>query len=632
MKKLYILIFLILNITTFYGQIQDYYNGTDINKTGDDLFQELSELLKTTHTSIPYTSSLTDTWDVLKMADEDPDINLNVLLIYGFDDADGNTETDRSRLKTETDTGGGDPGKWNREHVFAKSLGKPNLSTEDPGPGTDVHNLRPADSKRNENRSNRQFTDGNGNSGVVSLNGGWFPGDEWKGDIARIIMYMYLRYDGDGSKISETQCLPIDIGFGTALVSDSNMIDLFLRWNFEDPVSGFEDQRNSVVEGIQGNRNPFIDNPYLATLIWGGINAEDRWGLNNTNDTEAPSIPTNIMAQNITDDSIEINWNASTDNLGVIDYLIYSNNIYLQNSLTTSASLVGLNQNTAYKITVKARDAAANVSGNSTILNVSTLEGPIILTFENFDNCSELDFIAYSETSNKDWICQNQFGKNNSGSMGINGFQQDEYSKDWLISVDPIDFDKSTGEKLSFYSDAAYGDTVLELVYSSDYDGSGNPANFTWTPVPNLTIPTHSNGSGTEEIFSFDNIDISSIDGLVYLAFKYYSGANPTRWTVDNFEITAENSLLAVGDFRKDEIAVIAYPNPNSGSFKISMPSLHNEVMIELYNIQSQLISRRTYLLRNGKIEMNMKNNPAGIYFLKVHLNSYTRTLKIVKS
>jgi endonuclease I len=42
-------------------------------------------------------------------------------------------------------------------------------------------------------------------------------------------------------------------------------------------VSLFEEQRNNVIEGAQGNRNPFIDNPYLATLIWGGNPAENKW-------------------------------------------------------------------------------------------------------------------------------------------------------------------------------------------------------------------------------------------------------------------------------------------------------------------------------------------------------------------
>ena len=97
---------------------------------------------------------------------------------------------------------------------------------------------------------------------------------------------MYLRYNGDGSKVSETNCLPKNVGIGNPVLDDSNMIDLFLKWNVEDPVSDFEANRNEKLAGIQMNRNPFIDNPYLATLIWGGVNAEDKWNLNDTSDTE----------------------------------------------------------------------------------------------------------------------------------------------------------------------------------------------------------------------------------------------------------------------------------------------------------------------------------------------------------
>lgn len=630
MKKLLKLIFIFLFITSVSSQIQPYYNGLDFTKTGNDLYLELSGRITSTHTSIPYTSSSTDTWDVLMQAEEDPENNLNVLLIYGYNDSDGNPVTDRTRAKTERDTGGGDPGKWNREHIFAKSLALPNLSTEDPGPGTDVHNLSPADSQQNANRSNRKFSDGSGNPKIVSSNGGWYPGDEWKGDVARAIMYMYLRYNGDGSKISETQCLPINVGFGNILAIDSNMIDLFLRWNVEDPVSSFEDQHNPVTEGTQGNRNPFIDNPYLATLIWGGLNAEDRWNLNNSDDTEAPSTPTNLIASNIKDDSVEVSWNSSTDNTGVIDYLIYLNGAYLQTSLSTTTILIGLAQNTGYEISIIARDAASNLSNTSAVLNVTTLVGPIVLMEEDFNDCSNLIFFTYSEASNKDWACQTQFGENSTGSMGINGYQENELSKDWLITTNAIEFDKSTGEKLSFYTDAAFGSTPLELVYSSDYDGSSNPNGFTWTPVPNISIPVHSDGSSTEEVFTFNDVDISSISGTAYMAFKYYSNASPTRWTVDSFEVTAVETTLSVDDFGIDK-AITIYPNPSNGVFKIAVPMIQNEVKVEIYTIQSKLIYRNYYTVNSGEVEINIDNKPAGFYIVQVLLENNSKAFKIIK-
>jgi hypothetical protein len=85
-----------------------------------------------------------------------------------------------------------------------------------------------------------------------------------------MMMYMYLRYG--------EQCLPSLVGNGT-LQGDTQMLQVFLQCNVEDPVTLLEDQRNEILQGAYGNRNTFIDNPYLATIIWGGPEAEDRWQL-----------------------------------------------------------------------------------------------------------------------------------------------------------------------------------------------------------------------------------------------------------------------------------------------------------------------------------------------------------------
>ncbi|RXP61392.1 T9SS C-terminal target domain-containing protein [Lutibacter sp. HS1-25] len=544
------LLYLVLFFVTLpvFSQIPSYYTGVDLTKTGNELFLELSQKLTSTHVGIPYTGSPVDVWDACKLADEDPLNSNNVLLIYGFNDTDGFFSTDRTRLKSETAGSVYIDGKWNREHVFAKSLANPNLGTDEPGPGTDVHNLRPADQERNGDRSNNKFTDGNGNSHIVTTNGGWYPGDEWKGDVARIIMYMYTRYHGTGTQIAETNCLPKNVGFGTPLLDDPNMIALFLNWNVEDPVSPFEANRNEILFGIQKNRNPFIDNPYLATLIWGGLVAEDNWNMNGTTDKEAPTAPLNLIANNVTYETLEISWNPSTDNIKVYDYAIYVDGAYLQSSTSTTTTISNLNPSTTYSITIKARDASSNYSEFSSALSVKTLEGPTYLIQENFEDCSNLKFFTYSEASDKNWTCESVFGENNSGSININGFNQDVLSKDWLITSNPVDMDLNTGEKISFYTDAAYGNSSLALVYSLDYNGSGNPASFTWVAVPNITIPIKSNTSGTEEIFTFNNVDISAITGQVYFAFKYYANSTPTRWTVDSFEITADNNPDSDGD------------------------------------------------------------------------------------
>jgi endonuclease I len=275
MKKITSLAMLFISAATFAqagAPAAPYYNGFNFNQTGTALKSALATKITTTHTN---SLSYAEAESALKIVDLDPNdsSNQNLLLVYGFSNnmcpTSAADDKDHRRRSKNSD-GGGNSCEWNREHTYAKSLGNPDLGTS--GPGADAHHLRAADVDRNSDRGSEKFAAGSGNSGDVGSN--WYPGDEWKGDIARMMMYMYLRYGN--------QCLPKNVGVGTINATDTNMINLFLDWNAQDPVSEFEDARNTYLGSTsnqygQGNRNPFIDNPYLATLIWGGTPAENRW-------------------------------------------------------------------------------------------------------------------------------------------------------------------------------------------------------------------------------------------------------------------------------------------------------------------------------------------------------------------
>jgi len=355
MKKKLLLISLLL---TFTANAQEaYYNDVDVTAEGIALKENLATKTINAHTNLlVYTPGV---WEALKVTDLNPDNSSEVLLMYGFS-ASGTSA--RSRNKDEN---GGGQGEWNREHTYPKSLGNPNLGSS--GPGSDSHHLRPSDVGYNSQRGNLKFTDGSGDSGNSS--GGWYPGDEWKGDVARMMMYMYIRY-GD-------RCKPNVVGIGSSSATPDDMIDLFLKWNVEDPVSDFERQRNTYHDSqqtyAQGNRNPFIDNAYLATRIWGGTAAEDSWGIYTSNDNQAPTVPTNVSLSNITTATIAVSWTASTDNVAVTKYEIYANGNLNGETTNTNYTATGLNSNTSYAITVLAKDIANNQSEQSTAVNGTTL-------------------------------------------------------------------------------------------------------------------------------------------------------------------------------------------------------------------------------------------------------------------
>lgn len=271
MKNNYLLLFLLFS-TYIFAQ-QSYYDDVNLNLSGLALKTELANKISNTHTNH---LSYNDVREALKIIDLVPGQGTYLYLVYGFsnDICPNSTGNDNDhKRRNRSSFGGGSSCEWNREHTYPKSLGTPNLGTS--GPGADAHMLRSCDVQRNSQRGSKLFRDSSGNSHIVNSDY-WYPGDEWKGDMVRMMMYMYLRYGN--------QCLPKNVGYGNTVANDSNMIDLFLEWNADDPVSEYEENRNDYLENLsntygQGNRNPFIDNPYLATRIWDGPEAQDIWGI-----------------------------------------------------------------------------------------------------------------------------------------------------------------------------------------------------------------------------------------------------------------------------------------------------------------------------------------------------------------
>ncbi|WP_238162810.1 endonuclease [Kribbella capetownensis] len=225
----------------------DYYAGAE-GKTGPALKSAL-------HTIISSQTKLTydQVWNALKDTDQDPANSNNVIEIY----------SGRSISKS---TNGGDPDDWNREHVWAKSHGDFGTAT---GPGTDIHHLRPEDVSVNGVRGNLDFD--NGGSAVAQCTGCTADSDSFaprpavRGDVARMIFYMAVRYDGgDGFADLEPNN---SVNNGSAPYIGK--LSVLKAWAAADPPDAFEQRRNEVIyTTYQHNRNPFIDHPEWITSIW----------------------------------------------------------------------------------------------------------------------------------------------------------------------------------------------------------------------------------------------------------------------------------------------------------------------------------------------------------------------------
>ena len=136
---------------------------------------------------------------------------------------------------------------WNREHIWpaSKSLsGRP--SNGDDGEGADIMMLRPTLKSENGSRGNKAF-------GVSS--GFQDPGVDVRGDCARIVLYVYVRW-GNTSNM-----------WGSGGVIENQ--NILFQWMQEDPVDTWEMGRNDSVQSITGTRNVFVDYPELAFTLFG---------------------------------------------------------------------------------------------------------------------------------------------------------------------------------------------------------------------------------------------------------------------------------------------------------------------------------------------------------------------------
>ncbi|UED87730.1 endonuclease I family protein [Streptomyces profundus] len=225
------------------------YYADAFGKTGEPLRAALHEIISADATRLSYSQ----VWDALKVTDRDPTDPGSVILLY----------TGNSR---SADNHGGNVGQWNREHVWPQSHGGFGTS---PGPGTDLHHLRPSDVQVNSDRGNKDFD--NGGTEVPRAPGNftdadsWEPRDEIKGDIARMAFYMAIRWEG-GDGFAD---LEVNDTAGNGSVPYLGRLSTLLEWHEQDPPDAAEQARNDVIyEDFQHNRNPFVDHPEWVADIW----------------------------------------------------------------------------------------------------------------------------------------------------------------------------------------------------------------------------------------------------------------------------------------------------------------------------------------------------------------------------
>lgn len=261
---------------------EGYYNSVDPT-SALTLRRTLHELIDD-HRRLPYTANARDTWDVLEAADQHRRDDQQILDIY--------------RNTTYLKAGGGNA-NYSREHSWPKSYGFPNDNVGN-YPYTDCHHLFLVDRRYNSSRHNKLYrscdescmerpTENGAQRSDQSRNypgsSNWTRAGIWetwigrRGDVARALFYMDVRYEGGAHGrtafvepdliLTDDPSLVVSSTANQAKAYMGRLSDL-LQWHEEDPVDKREKHHNETVFEAQGNRNPFVDHPEWVLCVFRG--------------------------------------------------------------------------------------------------------------------------------------------------------------------------------------------------------------------------------------------------------------------------------------------------------------------------------------------------------------------------
>jgi endonuclease I len=499
---------------------------------------------------------------------------------------------------------------FNKEHIVPQSV----YGSVEPMRG-DAHILFPTDGRVNGFRSNYPFGEAD-DSALVSQSGisnptqngsklgdnentGFSAGytgvvfepiDEFKGDIARSIFYFVTRYENQVASWST-----FDMFDGTSdKVLDDPFLAILLNWHQNDPVSQKEiDRNNNIYYNHQSNRNPFVDHPEWVTAIWSG-----------TADTENPTAPTNLVADNPTINSMDLSWTAATDNVGVTSYDVYVDGSFDSNtgSNATSYTVTGLAADTNYCFTIYAKDAAGNTSTVSNQDCNSTLaSGTSDCAFEDFEN------IPAPSTSyaTRTW----------SGSGGT--WTATEARTDLTVNGKAITVNYRIGEDNSLTSPNISGG-IGSLTVSTQRKFSGS----------NDTLDVLVNGSVVGSIPYSDSVQTTTIsdiniDGTIQITIKD-NNSSDNRVAIDDLSWTCYSNL-SNDDFSLETVKF--YPNPVNGN-RLFFETSQN-LTVQIFDILGKRIHQQSVSAESNSV--NIAPLSKGVYLIKLDNGKQSITKKLIR-
>lgn len=472
---------------------------------------------------------------------------------------------------------------WNREHMMPQS----SFNSAYPM-YSDLFFVVPTDARINQLRSNYpygkagstvyyNFSNGskqaaNGTPNATYTGRVFEPIDEFKGDIARSLLYYAVRYEGKLGSFNFTTNAndptkdqnPLD---GTEEKAYENWyIAMLLSWHQQDPVSPREIDRNNLVFNIQKNRNPFVDHPEWVGLIW-----------NQTPDNVAPSAPSQLSLERNSAYFVNLNWQASPEN-DVLGYNVYQDGVVVAKSKTTTISIDHLTPATTYNFTVKAYDNFYLESPQSNTMSVTTLASDIF--------AKDLQIIKYLEGTgnNKGLEIANKTGH----KINLQGYKLSMQSKGTVYYFEnPFELEGEIENNQSF----------VVVNPSANFSCFNNLNAKFVTAAPSLTFSGSnyvdlSYKSGTIDAIGVKGQDNSNANKSLYRKSEI---TNPTatfdinEWTSYASDYCQGLGVLGINDIINRTPDFNIYPNPVVNQLNVN-GEISKAKSAKIYELSGKLI------------------------------------------
>lgn len=591
MKHLYLLFIFITTIG--FAQIPSNYYDSASGLTEYALKTQLKNIISNGHVDQGYGSLYTGY--VTTFTDTEYENDGSILLYY-TENPSGTDPYGYNHGSNNCGNYSAEGDCYNREHLVPQSaFGSANPMR------TDIHHVIPSDGYANGQRgsfpfgtvSSASWTSLNGSkrgsSSVSGYSGTVFePIDEFKGDIARAVLYFAVRYEDTMDNYGG-----FDMFNGTENQAlEDWAITMLLDWHYNvDPVDQQEIDRNNAAYNYQGNANPFVDYPEYANMIW-----------NPTIDTEAPTDPTSLVTFNPTDNTIDLNWTASTDNIAVTSYDVYMDDVYSFNVVSNAATVTGLLPDTNYCFTVKAKDNAGNTSGFSnqscaTTTNNGTVGGGSDCLAETFENLGTSSG-SYADVT---WT------GDNGGTWNATDARTDQTLNTRAITVrnGAITLPTTSG-----------GIGSLTVTTKRVFSGGNGTFNLNVNGILFSTIAY----DDTEQTITIPNINI---ENNVTVVINGNSGSS-NRVMFDDLSYTCYAGLSTV-DYSIESVKL--HPNPVNNNLTVDLKS-NIDTSIEIFDILGKQVIKASI---NKTSTLNLQELNTGIYIVKISQGNSTITKKLVK-